>query len=398
MKKKIFTLICVFAFALFLNAPVKADASIQDKRLGGLDRYSTNIKVIDQGWQKSEYAVIVNGENFPDALSAAPLAKKYNAPLFLTFPTNIDFTITNEFDRLGVKKVFIIGGPAVVSTLVEDSLKSKGISYERIYGADRYLTSIEVANKIGTSNGVVVTTGDDFADALSVAPVAGKLQMPILLAQQDVLDSIQKKFISDNTISKTYVLGGTDIISDNVASKFPNVQRIDGRDKYSRNLNIIKAFENDIDFSKAILASGEDFPDALSGSAFAALNGNPILLVSENTNKNFIENILGNKNTNILYALGGTNGISDNTLNGMTGETNALNTIKSKIKLNSKLQFGAIGTYSYDGSNYYRISLYTYNEYTKSYITDYYQYDFLVDMQTGDTYKIDTNTNTRYLH
>ena len=396
MKRKLIEFICVVAVTLLFGVSVKAD-SLQVNRLGGFSRYETNIEIIKQGWQKSDYAVIVSGENFPDALSAAPLAKKYNAPIFLEFAVD-----TNKLAELGVKKVFIVGGPGVVSTLTEDDLKNAGIEYERIYGANRYQTSIAIANKIGTQNGVVVTTGENFPDALSIAPIAGKLQMPIILSQQGVLDSIQKKFISDNTIPKTYVLGSTDIISDNVASKFPNVQRIATEsDRFSRNLDIVATFGNDVDMSTVILASGADFPDALSGSAFAALNGNPIILVgeykypgySESANNNLIETLLGNKGTKNVYALGLQGSISDNDLYPIINATDALSLIKSKVTLGSNLKFGNVGTYSYDGSNYYRISLYSYNENASMWITDYYQYDFLVDALTEDTYKIDNTTN-----
>jgi putative cell wall-binding protein len=400
MKRKFLGFVFGFTFILLCGFNAKAD-SLQVTRLGDFDRYGTNVKIIEQGWQKSDYAIIASGENFPDALSAAPLAKKYNAPVFLTFPPSLSPNADNELIKLGVKKAFIIGGPSSVSTLIEDDLKSKGIDYERIYGADRYQTSMAIANKIGTENGVVVTTGNDFSDSLSIAPIAGKLQMPIILSQQNVLDSIQKKFISENTIPKTYVLGNTDIISDNVASKFPNVQRIAAEDnRFARNLDIINTFSNDINFSTAILASGADFPDALSGTALGALNGNPIILTgsyslfndTESANNNSIETLLGNSGTKNIYALGLQQSISDDNLNDISKETKALNTIKSKIQLDSNLEFGIGSNYSHDGSNYYRISLYNYNSAIKTYLTNCYQYDFLVDTETGDTYKLDNNT------
>lgn len=58
----------------------------------------------------SDYAILVNGENFPDALSASVLAKKYNAPILLTGSSSLDDTASNQLTRLKVKKVFIVGG------------------------------------------------------------------------------------------------------------------------------------------------------------------------------------------------------------------------------------------------------------------------------------------------
>lgn len=400
MKKKYlsFVFLSAICITLLITHNAKAD-SLQSTRLGGLDRYETNIKVIQQGWQKSDYAIVVGGQNFPDALSATPLAKKYNAPIFFGYVSEID-SLMGEFDRLGVKKVFIIGGPQIISTSVEGTLKNNGISYERIYGKDRYQTSIDIANNVGTKNGVIVATGTDYPDALSIAPVAGKLQMPIILSRQDVLDSIQKKFISTNAIPKTYVVGGTDTISNNVSSKFPKVQRIATEDnRYARNLDIINTFANNIDFSTAILASGADFPDALSGSALGALNGNPIILTgkhegwqnTEYADKSRIETLLGNKNTKNIYALGLEGSISDEDLNDIVNSTDALNTIKSKVILSSNLNLAVnYDKYSYDGSTYYRISLQEERNGLK--LHGFYPYDFLVDTETGDTYKIDIDT------
>jgi putative cell wall-binding protein len=401
MKKKIIGLVFSFTlcFTLLFTYGVKADG-LQNTRLGGFTRYDTNIKVVQQGWQKSDCAVLVGGENFPDALSAAPLAKKYNAPIFLVFPTGIDYRITDEFDRLGVKKVFIIGGINIIPTLTEDTLKSKGISYERIYGQNRYETSIDIANKVGTQNGVMVTTGNDYSDALSIAPIAGKLQMPIILSQKDVLTSIQKKFVSNNTIPKAYILGNTDIISDNVASKFPNVQRIAIEDnRFARNLDIINTFKNDIDFSTVILASGADFPDALSGSALAALNGNPVILAGEHlqykykesASNNFIEDLLGNNGVKNIYELSFKGSKIDGDLDDVVNATNALNSIKSKLTLDSNFNLKTeYKKYSYDGSNYYVIALH--EEKDGLDLCDFYQYKFLVDTETGDTYKLDIDT------
>ncbi|MBD5572401.1 cell wall-binding repeat-containing protein [Clostridium botulinum] len=400
MKKKILEFIFAFTFIILCGFNAKADG-LQTTRLGGQDRFETNEKIVQQGWEKSDYAIIVSGEGFADALSAAPLAKKYNAPIILSCNIAIDPRYSNlypgtinELKRLEVKKVFIIGGTGVLSNAVESKIKDLGIDTERLCGANRYSTSIAVANKIGTSNGIILTTGDDYTDALSIAPIAGKLQMPIMLSQKDALDSIQKKFVSNNTIPKAYILGGTDIISDNVASKFSNVKRIaKEHNKYSRNLDIATTFKNDMDFSNTILASGEGFADALSGSALAALNGNPIILVGNGSNSYYITDLLANNNTKNIFALGLYGSIDDDTLNSIVNKTNALNTVKSKIKLNSNLRFVVIGTYSYDGSNYHRIRLYRYDENLKDTVVDSYQYDFLVDMQTGDAYKIDNATN-----
>lgn len=395
MTRKFLGFIFVVAVTLLFGINVKAD-SLQVTRLGGYDRYQTNTDIINQMWEKSEYIVIVSGENFPDALSATVLAKKYDAPILLTY---LDFYGEQEeqLDKLGVKKAFIIGGTGVVSKSIEDTLSRKGIEYERIYGNDRYETSVAVANKIGAENGIMVTTGSDYSDALSVSPIAAKLQMPIILSQKDGLEYAQNKFISENTIPKTYVLGTKDAINDITAYTFPNAKRIAmGNSKYDRNLDIINTFSGYIDFTKVILASGADFPDALSGTALAALKGNPIILTGEysysggkeSANDNFIETLIGNEGTQNIYALGLEGSISEDNLNSIVNSSKALNIVKSNITLSADLRFGNMGMYSYNGSDYYRIALYAYNEAANAWLIGNYKYDFLVDTKTLEIYKI----------
>lgn len=77
-----------------------------------------------------------------------------------------------ELKRLGADKVIIIGGQEAISKQVETSIRSMNVGVERIQGSDRYATNLEILNKLGSVNGYFVASGDKFADALSVAPIA----------------------------------------------------------------------------------------------------------------------------------------------------------------------------------------------------------------------------------
>ncbi len=391
MRKKIISFASVLVCAsLFIGSSTKA-ATDQTKRLWGNDRYQTCSQIVNEGWQSSEYAVLVNGENFPDALSASVLAKKYNAPILLTQKNNLDSNTQDQLKRLSVKKVLIVGGPGVISSVVQGNLESMGIEVQRFYGADRNETSVAVAKQIGTDKGVILTTDSDYTDALSVAPIAAKLQIPIILVPKDSIPNSVGNFISGKNIIKTYVLGGEDIISENIASKFPNVQRIDGDDKYIRNFNIITSFPDDVDFKNVILASANNFPDALSGSAFAALNGNPIILMGNKSNY-YIDNLIGTKGTKNVYILGGQASVNDNVVSDTINKANALDTIKSKVKIGSDLYLGVIDDlYSYEGSKYYTVILYS--QRNGMWLDAFYPYNFLVNIETGEAFKLETETN-----
>lgn len=338
MFKKNLSAVSVFilSFLIFFTSQVNA-APAQTKRLWGKDRYQTCSAIVNEGWKTSEYAVVVNGENFPDALSASTLAKKYNAPILLTQDNTLDTNAIYQLKRLDVKKVFIVGGNFVVKPAVENAIHNLGIATERFYGQDRNETSVAVAKQIGTENGIILTTDSDFTDALSVAPIAAKLQMPIILMTKNSIPSSVSNFIAGKNIPKTYVLGESDLISDNVVSKFPNIERIPGKDKYERNINIINAFNNKFDFKNAYLAYSEKFADALSGSALAALNGNPIIL-SGNTISSTTKQFILNKNFSNINILGGTSGINEACESILNGSINESDIIKSKsvYKFNMK--------------------------------------------------------------
>ncbi|MBI6873669.1 cell wall-binding repeat-containing protein [Clostridium aciditolerans] len=283
---------CLLSISLCLSIGVttRTKAAVNPERIGGANRYDTSIAVSKNGWNAtSDYVVIASGEDFGDALSAAPLAKKYNAPILLVSKDNLDnqsdsaSNLTNELSRLKAKKAFIIGGTGSVSSKVEDAIKNKGIEIERISGNDRYDTSVEIAKKVGANNGVIIAKGDDFIDALSAAPIAASKEMPIILVPKDKVNDTLQNYLKNNNISKTYVIGDKDIINDDVVKQFPNTERITGNNEYERNINTINKFSKDLKYDTVYFASRKGFADSLSGSALAALTASPIILVDENS-------------------------------------------------------------------------------------------------------------------
>ncbi|WP_406541056.1 glycosyl hydrolase family 18 protein [Clostridium ljungdahlii] len=168
-----------------------------------------------------------------------------------------------------------------------------------------------MAENIGTSNGVVLASGENFPDALSIASIAAAKQMPILLTQSKILPDSVKYYISNNSISKSYVVGGTDVINANVVKDLPNMKRLSGIDRYETNLNVINEFLEDFNFNNLYLAYGGDFPDALCASAAAAKDFAPIVLVSKSYTK--AQSLIRSKIDSIasLKILGGTFAIPD---------------------------------------------------------------------------------------
>lgn len=308
--KKYLVYVCFFIFMLAVKSP-QVSASPLNIRLGGIDRYETAIKISKDGWSQSDNIILVSGENFPDAISAAPLAKKYNAPILITESKKLNSQILGEIQRLGAKDVYIVGGTGVISESIYQELKNINIQVNRISGQDRYETSVKVAEKIGTSNGIVLASGENFPDALSIASVAAIKQMPILLTRSKELPYITKEFINNNVINNNYIVGGTAVVGDNITNDLTNAKRLSGTDRYETNLSIVNEFLGDLNFNNVYLAYGQNFPDALAGSAAAAKDSAPIIL-SNKTKSNSVSIIRTKEDSiSLLKILGGTSGISD---------------------------------------------------------------------------------------
>lgn len=281
MLKKWF--LCASLVVCFILSLQVSTYAVTTDRLSGSDRYTTAVKISMKGWLNSDTVVLATGENFPDALCAAPLAKIFNAPILLTQMNTLNKDTENEIARLGVKKVFIIGGQGVISDSVMNDIKSKNIECVRLSGNNRFDTAIEVAKCISdysTVTNLAVTTGDDFADALSISPIAAQKGMPIILVPKDNLPESVKSYISSKEITKTYIMGGNDIISDTVAKEFPAFERIEGNDKYLRNIAVLHKFSGDIKLDKIYMATGDNYPDALAGSELASVTSSPIILIN----------------------------------------------------------------------------------------------------------------------
>ncbi|MFD2044511.1 cell wall-binding repeat-containing protein [Ornithinibacillus salinisoli] len=80
-------------------------------------------------------------------------------------------------------------GECAISNNIYKQLIQKGYKVTRIVGNNRYDTSVQVAEQISSNNQIFLTTGADSPDPLSIAPYAGKMQIPILLSNNSELPS-----------------------------------------------------------------------------------------------------------------------------------------------------------------------------------------------------------------
>jgi putative cell wall-binding protein len=263
-------------------------------RLSGADRYGTAVAISQSAYQTSAVPVpvvyIATGQNFPDALSAAPAAASQHGPLLLVTGTSVPTEVTTELARLKPAKIVVVGGTSVISAAVYNqlaatpSLNHNASAIARLSGADRFATSRLIATtefRSGSST-VYLATGENFPDALSAGAVAGHLGAPVLLVDgaESTVDAATLATISTLHATKAVIVGGTSVIStgfqSSLATHLTTVSRVSGADRYGTSAAINAGSAG---ASHVYLATGFDFPDALAGAAAAGASGSPLYVV-----------------------------------------------------------------------------------------------------------------------
>ncbi len=264
----------------------------EDVRISGDTRYDTAYKNADAlkkqlGLEMFDSAVVACGTNYPDALSAAYLAKVKNAPLLLSEAREVNGTV--DYIRKNVTKgktVYLVGGADVLPEQIKTILGSD-YDVKRLEGEDRFLTNLEVLKEANVNNEeVMICSGLGYADALSAA-ATGK---PVMLVGK-ALTKEQKAYLAGINPAKFYIVGGSDVVSDRVKAELEtmrSVERISGEDRYETALNVAKKFF-DMTSSTVVIATGDGFADGLVGSVTAIANNAPLLLANRNNIKGVAE-------------------------------------------------------------------------------------------------------------
>lgn len=252
-----------------------------------------------------------------DALVSSSLAKAVDGPILLADKDSVPSSTLTEFKKLEVTKVYLVTGTAVISTKVESDLTAAGIQSVRLGGYDRYETAVNIAKeiqRIKPFQEVVVTNAYANVDAISIAPIAAAKGIPVLLVDKDSVPTVVSDFIKLSGINKTYVIGGTAVVSDSVKDALPNAIRLSGNDRFDTNTEVLKQFENLIVGGTMFFANGSDSSliDSLTGAPMAAKLGGAIVLSNKEAipdgTKEFIQTDIALKNPGIL---GGTAVMSD---------------------------------------------------------------------------------------
>ena len=282
-------------------------------RISGPGRVETSIEISRFENTKSKTVILADARNYPDALAASNLTGgRYSVILVQNQLTQ---AIINEIVRLEAQDLIILGGTNSISEDIERGLANIGgiKNISRIAGENRYDTCQKIFNH-AKKKSLILASGEKFPDALATSSILD--QAGLLLTKSGQLPSEVQAAIEALNHDSFLIVGGENSVQEGLASAIANQfqyashTRISGNNRYETSAKIGDRLVS----STVILASGENFPDALAASTLAQKIEVPILLVSKDKIDQSVIDYFKNHNIKKVLVVGGQLSISDKTL------------------------------------------------------------------------------------
>jgi cell wall-associated NlpC family hydrolase len=262
-----------------------AGAAVVTSRLAGADRYATAAAVSEATFPSgAPVAYLATGLDYPDALTAAAAAGG-KGPVLLAGPGGLTVPTAAELSRLHPARITVVGGDLAISgaTLAAVSTAAPSATVTRVSGSDRFTTAALLSRATFPAGAPIayVATGTDYPDALAAAAASGG-KGPVLLVGPGGVPSATATELTRLAPGRVIVVGGTLAIPSStkaaIESLLPSadVMRAAGPDRFATAADLSSfTFPNGAPI--AYLATGADFPDALTAAAASGGRG-PVLL------------------------------------------------------------------------------------------------------------------------
>lgn len=246
------------------------------ERLSGGTRVETAVAISQQTFADGAAGAVVlaRSDLYPDALAGTPLAVQERAPLLLTPPNELVGVTADEIERVlpDGGTVHLLGGLVALDQSVEDAVEALGYDVVRYAGGDRYDTATLIADDgLDGFGDVFLVTGTNYPDAVASGAAAAATDGAILLTAGSTMVDATREALDDLPASSTvYAVGGP-----SAAAQDGDVDLI-GDTRIETALLVAERFFDDPPV--AGVATGFNFPDALTGGAQVGAYGGPMLL------------------------------------------------------------------------------------------------------------------------
>lgn len=283
-------------------------------RVAGGDRYTTAKEIAALG-QWGESVVLASGAVAADALAATPLAAALRAPIVLSPAAALDGAARQaltDAKAKGATRVVLAGGSGALRPQVEEQVRALGLEVERLAGADRFGTAIQLAQRTKavyeasgqTVGGLFFADGTAYADALTAGPAAAASRGVLLLTDGASLPGAVAQAAASFGGVYDVAIGG----AAGKATASLDVDKYVGTDRYDTAKRVSIRFIGEP--AGLIVASGNNFPDALASGALAANMGAALLLTDVNRLSASTAEYVANKQLNWIRVAGGENSVN----------------------------------------------------------------------------------------
>jgi glucose/arabinose dehydrogenase/putative cell wall-binding protein len=264
-------------------------ARLEPERIAGPTRTHTAITLSQRAYPDGAGAVLLaRSDLHTDALAAAPLAALLDAPLLLTAPGSLHTATAAELERLGPEVIYVLGGTAAISEATAgQAVEAAGaIEVHRLSGGDRIATAAVIARWFDADRAYLVDASladpaRGWADAVSVSALAATQRRPILLTTGTVLaDDVRTDLARRNAVT---IVGGSAAVPAEIeqqAAQLVAVDRLSGPTRYDTAAAVARRARSEgVAVTQVWLATGRNWPDALSSGGAVAKLGGILLLV-----------------------------------------------------------------------------------------------------------------------
>lgn len=190
----------------------KGLAGLNVKRLQGKKRYETNLLILEEAQVTNEEILICTGKKFADSLSASATGKA-----ILLVGADLSEQQKAFLEAHKENKIYILGGTGAVNETVEASVTKICGKAERVKGADRYETSVKIAEMFFEQpESAVIAYGKNYPDGLAGGALAYSKNAPLILANSESFSGYEaaSDYTESHAIRSGLVLGGEKLISD----------------------------------------------------------------------------------------------------------------------------------------------------------------------------------------
>lgn len=184
----------------------------------------------------------------------------------------------------------------------------------RLAGSDRFATAAAISefhHAFFDVDRVFVATGRNFPDALAGAVAAAASHSPLLLTGS--LPGPIEAELERLDPNEVVILGGlaaVDAATESLLAGFGATTRLAGQDRFETAVAISEFVFGDGDADAVVVATGDNFPDALAAASLAAQRGGPVLLTRSGSLPGVVADEISRLAPDMIYVVGGEAAVS----------------------------------------------------------------------------------------